>query len=455
VSPVSGPVVLPGRLPLTGADCFLRAFDAEIRRFNGASHISQLVLRLGPGFDVGRFTDLVNAAADAQPMLRAAVRRRFGVGAPFYELAGAFRRTKPEVVVHDLATPPDGDAALPPVFAQRLNERRSLRRGELLRFDVVRYKGGEGGSDLAMSWLHQLFDGAGSEHFVRWLSACDRGKQRLDVLPQPGELSPAPPSPKTFGERGDAARRWQVWVDGFGAHPLRSLAGPRRRTPQALGCDLITLDESQTEFAVAEAGRRAGFMTPMLFYMAAAIRAHHAVARARGFDPVSYVVPLPVNVRPRGLEAAIFRTHVSLVWFQVLPEVVDDFDALVAELKSQRLAAIKAGHIENGLDAMSFARFAPAWLYTRMARSASPGEVCSFFFAYTGEFLSGESSFIGSPIRNAFHVAPVPASPGSCAAMSLREGRLNVSHVHQRGVFSDEERVLFGASLRSDLCGGG
>jgi len=454
VSPVSDPAVFPGRLPLTGADCFLRAFDAEIRRFNGASNISQLVLRLGPGFDVDRFRDLVNGAADAQPILRASVRRRFGVGAPFYELAGAFRRMKPEVVVHDLAPPSDSDAALPAIFAERLNERRSLRRGELLRFDVVRYAGGGAGTDIAMSWLHQLFDGAGSEHFVRWLSACDRGDQRLDELPQSDELSPAAPSTKSFGERGDAALRWQSWVDGFGAHPLRSLAGPRKRTPQVLGCDVITLDESRTEIAVAEAGRCAGFMTPMLFYLAAAIRAHHAVARARGFDPVSYVVPLPVNVRPRGAEAAIFRTHVSLVWFQVLPEIVDDFDALIADLKAQRLAAIKAGHIENGLDAMSFARYAPAWLYTRMARSASPGELCSFFFAYTGEFLAGETSFFGGPIHNAFHVAPVPASPGSCAAMSLREGRLNVTHVHQRGVFSDEERRLFAASLRSDLCGG-
>ena len=248
-----GAALSPGRLPLTGADCFLRAFDAEIGRFNAASHISQLVLRLGPGFDVERFRELVNDAVDAQPMLRAAVRRRFGVGAPFYELAGAFRRMRPEVVLHDLEAAPGDAAALPAIFEARLNERRSLRRGELLRFDVVRYAGGEAGSDLAMSWLHQLFDGAGSEHFVRWLNACGRGEQRLDELPQPSELFPAAPSPKTFGERGDAARRWQSWVDGFGAHPLHSLAGPRRRTPQALGCDLITLDESQTGHAVAEA----------------------------------------------------------------------------------------------------------------------------------------------------------------------------------------------------------
>jgi hypothetical protein len=442
------------RLPLTGADCFLRAFDAEIGRCNGASHISQLVLRLGPGLDIERLRAVVREVAEAQPMLRAGVRRRFGIGLPFYELAGAPRRPLPEVALHDLAARSDDASALPALFSARLNERRSLRRGDLLRFDVVRYAGGAEGCDVAMSWLHQLFDGAGSEHFVRWLDACHRGERSADRLPQPDELAPPPPPTATFGERGDAARRWQRWIDGFGAHPVRSLAGPLRRTPQALACDLLTLDEARTERAVAEAGRRAGFMTPMLFYMAAAIRAHHAVARARGFDPVSYVVPLPVNVRPRGAEAAIFRTHVSLIWFQVMPDRVDDFDALVADLKAQRLAAIKAGHVENGIAAMDFARFAPARLYTRMARSASPGELCSFFFAYTGEFLAGQSHFFGGEIRNAFHVAPVPASPGSCVAMSLREGRLNVTHVHQRGVFSDAERASIRASLHSDLCGG-
>ena len=46
-------LALPGgSVPLTGADCFLRAFDIETRRSTGANHLSQLVLRLGPGLDV-------------------------------------------------------------------------------------------------------------------------------------------------------------------------------------------------------------------------------------------------------------------------------------------------------------------------------------------------------------------------------------------------------------------
>lgn len=444
----------PARVALTGADCFLRAFDAEIARTNGASHLSQLVLRLGPGFDAERLRALVRAAAEAQPILRAPVHRAFGLGIPVYDLRAAVSRPPPPVDVHEAGeAPPLGDAPFPALFEQRLNERRSLRRGELLRFDAVRYAGGAA-TDLAMTWQHLLFDGSGSERFVQWLDACWRGEQRVDALPSPMELATPDTPARPARERGQAAGAWQTWLSSLAVHPVRSLAGPRRRTPQALRWDVLTLDEADTARAVAEAGLRAGFLTPMLFYLAVAIRAHHAVARARGLDPGSYVVPLPVNTRPRGATGALFRTHVSLLWFQVLPDQVDDLDTLVGELKVQRLAAIKAGHIENGIDAMGFARFAPTRLYTHLARRSFGGELCSFFFAYTGEFLGRMDRCFGAELRNGFHVAPVPPSPGSCAAMSLRNGRLNVTHVHQPGVFSDEEKCVFRDSLRADLVRG-
>jgi len=137
-----------------------------------------------------------------------------------------------------------------------------------------------------------------------------------------------------------------------------------------------------------------------------------------------------------------------------LPQEIDDLDALLATLKAQRLAAIKARQVENGIDAMGFARFAPTRLYTTMARRAFSGELCSFFFAFTGEFLAGLERFLGAEIHNAFHVAPVPPSPGSCVAMSIRSGRLNVTHARQHGTFSEAEQNLFFDSLRADLGGG-
>ena len=451
---MASPAAPPTRVPLTGADCFLRAFDAEIARWNGASHLSQLVLRMGPGFDALRLRDLVREAAAAQPILRAPVRRALGLGAPSYRLAAAARGALPPVEIHDAADAPGADGPYPELFARRLNERRSLRRGELLRFDAVRYAGGAAGTDLAMTWQHLLLDGSGSERFVRWLDACSRGEARLEALPDPAELAPAAAPARPLGQRGAAARTWQAWLEGFAAHAPRSFAGPRRRTRQDLAWDVLTLGAEETSRVVAEAGRRAGFLTPMLYYLALAVRAHHAVARARGLDPRSYLVPLPVNVRPRGAEGAIFRTHVSLIWFQVLPQEVEDLDALVASLKAQRLAAIRSGQIENGSDAMDLARLAPTRLYAYLARRAFAGELCSFFFAFTGEFLGGQERFLGAEIRNGFHVAPVPPSPGSCIALSLRGGRLNATHAWQRGVFSAAERARLRAQLHADLGGG-
>ena len=97
----------------------------------------------------------------------------------------------------------------------------------------------------------------------------------------------------------------------------------------------------------------------MLYYLAAAIRAHDAVFRARGVDARSYVVPLPVNMRPKGGEGALFRTHVSMLWFHVPAEIARDFDALLEALKAQRRDSIKAGLVEAGIAAMDYARFAP------------------------------------------------------------------------------------------------
>jgi len=440
-------------VPLTGADCFLRAFDDEIRRKAGANHVSQLVLRLGPGFDVELFQKLIDQVALAQPIVRAPIGRRFAVGAPVYRLGAASRGTGPRVCVVDADSGPVPDSKLPDLFAKHLNEPMSARRGELLRFDIVRYAGGAAGSDLAASWLHMLLDGSGSEIFIGWLDACFRGASSPEALPCPDELTPAPRPRQTLRERGDAAMAWQRWLEGFGAHLPHSLAGPLRRTRQSLDYARLQLSVEQTARTVEAAKQRAGFLTTTLFYLAAAIRAHHAVFRARGVDPGSYVVPLAVNLRPKGAAKAMFRTHVSLVWFQALPEEVGDIDALIATLKEQRLAAIKASHVENAVAAMDFARFAPNRLYSHLSRSEFRGELCSFFFAFTGDFLAGVDHFLGAEIRDGFHVAPVPPSPGSCVAVSLRGGRLSATHAHQRGVFSARELEIFHEQLQSDLRG--
>jgi len=443
----------PSQVPLTGADCFLRAFDAEVRRTAGSSHVSQLVLRLGPGLDPDVLRKLLAEVANAQPLLRAPIRRPWGVLPPVYRTDLANRAKPPRVDVHERAAPPGGqDRVIPPVFPARLNEIFDGRRGELLRCDVVRWDGGAAGSDVAFSWLHMLFDGSGSERFVRWLDEVGRGVRRASDLPEESHAAGVAPLAGAKA-RGDQALRWQARMRSFAARSPRSLAGALARTRQQLAYDVATFDPDETARIVTRAKRSAGFLTPMLFYLAASLRAHHAVMRARGVDPRSYVVPLPVNLRAKGGQGELFGTRISLIWFQAFPEQVESFAGLLAELKAQRLATIKEGLVEAGSAAMDYARWLPRRFYAGMARRAFRGELCTFFFAYTDEFLPGMTSFLGAKIRNAFHAPSVPPSPGSGVIFSLREGRLNFTHVRQAGVFSDAELAVFRAALRADLLG--
>jgi hypothetical protein len=441
---------LPRRLPLTGADCFLRAFDWQTRRRSGASHLSQLVLELGSGFDAGHFETVLHEIARACPIVRAPIRRP-GLGAPVYRLDLASEAPLPRVEQHPMGTPRDARGT-PRVFFERLNSTFALRRGELLAADLVPRSDG---TDLALTWAHMLMDGAGSENLLAHLSAVADGRRRPRDVP-PDEWSPDAGLAKAsrgegFRQRGDRARAWQAHLAGFAAHPPRSLAGPLDSARQALRYELDRFSETETKRALERARDHAGFLTPMLFHLAAAIRAHAGVLRSRGIEPESFVVPLPVNVRPKGAEGALFRTRVSMLWFQVLPEHTRSLEGLIDELKTQRHALIKQGAVENGLAAMDMARYAPMRIYANMARRSFAGELCSFFFAYTGEFAPGVDALCGAPILNGYHTPSVPASPGSGTILCLRGDRLNVVHVAQQGSVPDEDVRALRAALRRDL----
>jgi hypothetical protein len=454
---------IPAALPLTGADCFLRAFEAEVRRTARSSHLSQLVLRLGPGFDVEAFRRLVAEVSAANPILRAPIRRSSLVGAPVYRLDRPASSPGIAIEVHAPEAPRDEPTTaplgpVPEAFFRRLNDCFDARRGRLVAFDVVPRGGDRPGTDVAMTWQHMLFDGTGSEFFVEHLAACAADAARPREIPitraEAGASSPAVAElPAASGARGRMAQSWNEYMQGMGAKPPGSLAGPLRRVRQELRYDELRLEGEAARTAVERAKKMAGFLTPMLFYLAVAMRAHQAVADARGRSPASWVVPLPVNLRPKGSQREVFRTHVSLLWFQVTPADTRDLAGLVETLKAQRLAAIRGKLVEAGVAAMDFARYAPSRVYSYMARRTFGGELASFFFAWTAEFAEAAESLCGAPILDAFHAPSVPASPGSALVFSLRGGGLDVVHVRQRSVVSPEEIAIVRHSVLADLAG--
>jgi len=456
-------------VPLTGADAFLRAFDGECRRYGGASHLSQLVLRLGPGFHLARFRAVVDDVARAHPILRAPVVRHFGAPFPVYRTT-APSPALPAVTAHPGETPrlmpraePDPAlvpaSPLPALFETRMNETLRIERGELLRFDLV--PRADGGCDLALTWAHLLFDGAGSEHFVAFLARCGDGAARADALGAeaaggPGLDESASAAWRALRAKSERARVWQRAMKALAALPPHSLGGRLARRRQATRYERLGLRADASERFLARAKEKAGALTPALFPLAASMRAHAAVVAARGVAPGVFLVPVVANARPKGAAPgaeAIFRTHVAMLWFRAGVDETGDLDTLVRSLRAQRAELLKRRFLEDGLAALDVARVAPKRAYAFAVRRILGGELASFFFAYTGDFLPRTRSFFGGPIEDGFHVPGLPASPGSALVFSLREGRLGISHVWQDGTIADGERALLRRTLLADLLG--
>ena len=300
---------------------------------NGASHVSQLVLRLGPGFDVERFGRVIEAAARAQPLLRAPVARRFGLGPPVFRLAAAARRPMPRVESPRGAGAARGRAAAAGAVL-RAPERAALaapgraaalRRGPLRGRRRRRRPRGE----LAAPALRRRGQ--------RALRALARR-----VLPRRAPASPScriPPRPPRSRARSlrsqsaaAAPRPGRAgttrWARVRRARSPARCAGRRRRC--ATACDSFSAQETAARRRQPHGVEPASSRRCCSISRPRCARTMPSFRRAAS-SPGSYVVPLPVNLRPKGGEGAIFRTHVSLIWFQVFPEQMEDFDGLIGD----------------------------------------------------------------------------------------------------------------------------
>ncbi len=436
---------------MTGAGNFLFGLELDARHFHGSSHRSQFVLRFDEGFDVGRCRSGIRTAFEEIPMLRASVERRWGdiAGPRVYRIHNQPPRSIP-FFVHDETN--IGKQRLPlreqtTLYAPHLNTKPvAPKAGKIIRFDLYR---GRRACDLVITWLHFLLDGQGILNLVALLSRLDGEDARscsTDNNLSGERLFEVPSLP----ERLLIAKEWSGRMKALSDPPPGSPAGPVRTVPQDLGYNVIQPDGAVSENLRDSARKEAGFLTPMVFYLAISIRAHHQLFLERGDVPESYLVPVPVNFRDDESDFPVFRTHVSFFWFRVSPEDVEPRPELVRTLKEQRTEQIRHNFPRQMAIAMENNRYVPHWINRKLMRFQTGGELASFFFSYLDTVLPDVSSLFGGKLLDGYHAPGVPPSPGSSLIWGDGDGPLRLTHVYQKSAVDAGERELIQGQIRKE-----
>ncbi|MBI5016926.1 MAG: hypothetical protein HZB55_15765 [Deltaproteobacteria bacterium] len=403
--------------PLTGADYFVWALDRQMRRAGLSGNVCRMVVRLEGPVDEVRLRARLAGSPILGQLARLRLVRPLPLLSPRWRPVGG---ELPELLrVHP--APAGSDPGLVPALPAA-----DLRPGvaPVLGFDLVRRSQG---GDLVLSWHHALMDVRGADLLLRHL----------------GRAAPSAAGPAgAFGDPGAAAlpalRRWGSYPRRVGfargslafitttcREPLFSLVpagSPAAGASNTYRVHWFTPDETSR---VDEHGRRldAGFRRSQ-FYLAASVRALHAVAAKRGDAVGAYVVPVPHDLRRRGAEGPILSNQLSFLFFRIEAAQTGSLAGMVCELTRQMMDQARGGNPESFRAAMELFRPAPLDFYVRQVGRPTRGRLATFFFSDAGESCPGLDRLAGAVPTAVTHLAPASCPPGLTVVFSRFRGRL-------------------------------
>jgi hypothetical protein len=396
---------LPRQIRLAAGDYFMHGQDWRMRRIGLPGNVCCAVIRLGNGFDVERLRRRIAESPIMDWLARARIIRPLPLLPPLWRTMA-----KPRAVLfehHDQNGSAETPWSLPKVVAER---ELHAQRGPGLAFDVMHHS--DGTSHLFLSWNHTHLDARGLDLLLNHLNADDtaNGAPTIQNLISPKQ--------KGWGLSGwwpnvKQARGSVEWLNESGAEPLFSLMPPGSRPRLCRNhYRVIYFTEEETARIDARCQQFSAGFRRSHFYLAASIRALHAVAVQRGNQTGAYLIPVPHDTRRRGANGPIFSNHLSILFYRIEPQHAGRISDILGELSRQMTNQIRDRFPESCMAALGMFKPLPLAFYVHHLGKPTRGKFATFSFSDSGETCAGMKELWGGKILEVTHLVPAWRPPG-------------------------------------------
>ena len=420
---------MSGNWPLNGSDYLMLGFDHELRREGFAGNSCQIVLELAGRISREELAGRLRELTEEIPLLRT---RPGGIFRPHWRGLNG-KLTAPKVTMH---------ADEPEIEQNLFNQALDTRRGELMRFDVLERK--RGGSSLIFTWSHALMDGPGGEHFLALVG------NRDVAVPNRLFSEPVGKGP-SFRERTKLAWRYLHHIDTYCKQPAKTMGVRHSAASAELRYSVERFSLEETNRARANGVKLCGPLGDGQFHAAAAMMELHRLHERLGSKSASYILPIPVGMRPKGKIEPLFGNQMAMLMLQILPEHLASMEALVGAIKEQTSHLLRSGLMDCGVKLSEMFRFLPLPVYMALLKQGLKGEICSIFCGDTAGVTPLLSRFMGTEVEDFAHVAPVTPTPGVGIVFYSFRGELRVSVIYSMKVLNPTEAAGFAAGVRARL----
>lgn len=284
---------------------------------------------------------------------------------------------------------------------------------------------------LVLSWFHPLMDPRGGQNLLAHLAERDGPEETAPQGRSPVKFG-LPPDTRPLRERARVARRSIGHMRALGAAPpispgtgRASFGRIRFRQASCLGHD------------AALHGPRA--TREISWRLAVVGRALADLWSRRGLPDSPFLVPVSVDLRPKGEPGATFGNCLAFHFARFRPSDTADIPGLAKALRRQMVESLRDGQIEANAAGMEFLQYRPVSMMLRELPWTADGESFSFNCADIGEVPPGIETLFGRRVVNAYHVPVVLPRPGIGVFFNRCAGRNNLVVSWVEGAVSEDE----------------
>jgi hypothetical protein len=386
---------------LRGADLVLVAMQS-LWKHAGVSNNTLMVVRCDGPLDPERIRRTLERFLDFCPWPAARLRRPFPWG-KLHWAAGSRAALHVPPVRHQRLRAPE---ALHAELEAELNAAIDPRREPPLRFSVFDSTPEAAGpqSVLVVTWFHPLMDPRGGQNLLSHLAHLDE----IDGRAPWGGAPPAfvgTPDPRPLKERGQLGRRSQRYMRTLAPVP-----------PVSPGTGLTSPGRArfrQASFVGDDHGVGGVRSTREICWRLALVgRTMAELWRTRGLPDVPFLVPVSVDLRPKGEPGPTFGNELAFHFARFRPSETADMAGLTRALRQQMTDALREGQIDANAVAMEFLKFRPLSLMLRDLPGTATRETFSFNCADLMDFPAALEKLFGRRVVNAYHAPSVLPRPG-------------------------------------------
>ena len=369
------------------------------------------------------------------PWPAARLRRPFPWG-KLHWAVGAAAPARPSVRRQTVATAEEVRQAID----VEINTAIDPRREPPLRFLILDGAPAAAGV-LVLTWFHPLMDPRGAQNLLQHLVHLD------------GAAAEAPwggtvpvfvrgVDSRSFRERGRLAHKSLGYMQTLPR--VQPVSAP---TPRRIG----RVRFRQVRFDERESAARPVRVTREIWWRVAVVgKAVLRLWEQRGVPDVPFLLPVAVDLRPKGDLGPTFGNVLAFHFARFKPSDAADVRRLASMLREQMADAVRGGQIEANDVAMDFLQYRPL-AFVRRALRRTGGETFSFNCADVADFPPTLDRCFGRRVVNAYHVPAVPPRPGIGVFFNRCSGRSNVVVAWIDGVVTEDDVTPIIATVGEEM----